>query len=267
MPAFAVFYNKKKSIKAKAKNIIKLLKENGYQIVSSRSPKAAFLLTMGGDGTVLNAVDRAINHNLPILSVCLGKIGFLSELSEKDVIKGVERALQGRYNLDSRKMICATIFRHQRKAKQAYGLNDAVVSSSKIARLVGIDTYVDNKKTASYRADGVIVSTATGSTAYNLSAGGPILAPQKKQLIITPICPHQIKWRSQLINPQKKIMLKIHFPKKQSMLLTMDGQKHFSLKTEDEITIKCEQKKVDFIRFKHYNFKKLLKQKLSAAPS
>ncbi|MBU0579598.1 MAG: NAD(+)/NADH kinase [Candidatus Margulisbacteria bacterium] len=263
MSTFSVFYNKKKGIKEPAEKIIKQLKEKGYNITSPNHPESAFLLTLGGDGTVLNAVDRAINHNLPILSVCLGKIGFLSELSPKDIFWGIEKALQGKYKIDSRKMICASIFRNHKKIKEGMGLNDAVVSSSRIARIVDIETYINSKKTALYRADGVIVATATGSTAYNLSAGGTILPPSRKELIITPICPHQINWKSQLISPQKKITLKIHFPKKQAMLLTLDGQKHFPLRSEDEIKITCQQKKVDFIRFKPYNFKKLLKEKLS----
>jgi len=265
MSTFAVFYNKKKSIRKNAERIIKQLKDKGYQIVAPHSPKAAFLLTLGGDGTVLNAVDRAVYHNLPILAVRLGKLGFLAELQEKDVLTGVARALEGKFKLDQRKMIGAAIYRHQRKVAQGYALNDAVVSNSRLARIVDIETFVDGRRTANYRADGVIVSTATGSTAYTLSAGGIVLAPLRKELIITPICPHQLNWKSQLIPPDKEITLRTHFPRGQAMLLTLDGQKHFSLKSEDEIRIKGEQKKVDFIRFKPYNFKKLLKEKLSSA--
>ncbi len=263
MPSIAVIYNKKPAIRSKAERIIRFLKNAGVTIKSPQHKDVEFLLALGGDGTILHAVDSSINHNLPILSVCLGKIGFLSELLEKEAISGVQKALNKKYKLDSRHMLKAEVYRNHKKIHTGYALNDVVVSNARFARIVDIATMINGTRTAKYRADGVIVCTATGSTAYNLSAGGTILPPSRKELIITPICPHLLNWKSQLITPSKTITLKVNFHKKQTMVLTFDGQKHVRLLNNDEIKITLSQKKVDFIRFKPYNFQKLLKQKLS----
>jgi len=263
MSAFAVIYNKKPSIRKPAEEIISQLKKNGFHIVSPRSKDALFTLALGGDGTVLRAVSDPAYRHLPIISVKLGRIGFLAELSPKNIVEGVEKALKGAYTIDSRRLLHAAIYRHGRKVAEGQALNDVVIHSARLARIVHVDTFVNNKRTATYRADGVIISSATGSTAYNLSAGGPILDPRRKEIIVTPICPHVLKWKSQLIAPGKEVKLVSDFKKGQSMVITFDGQKHFNVRSRDEIIISLSTDKVDFIRFKPYNFRKVLKEKLS----
>jgi NAD+ kinase len=263
MPAFAVIYNKKPTIRKPAEAIISQLKNKGYKIVSPSSREARFLLTLGGDGTVLHAINNDRYHNLPILSVRLGRIGFLSEISPDKVIWGVGKVLSGKFMIDSRHLLQAATYRHSKKIASGYALNEVVIHSARLARIVNVDVRVNGRKTAAYRADGIIVSSATGSTAYNLSAGGPVLSPERQELIVTPICPHLLKWRSQLIKPGREVTLEIDFKPGQSMVVTFDGQEHFPVRAHDETRVRLSRKKVDFIRFKPYNFRKILKEKLS----
>ncbi len=263
MDSFAVIYNKKPSIRKRAEAIIASLKNEHLHIVHPRSKKARFLLTLGGDGTVLHAINNNADHNLPILSVCLGKIGFLAELAPEHTVAGVKQALSGKFMIDSRSLLHASVYRHGKRYASGHALNDVVIHSARLARIVNIDTFVGAKKTAAYRADGVIVSSATGSTAYNMSAGGPVLDPKRKEIIVTPICPHLAAWRSQLIGPTQEVRLVLDFKKGQHMVITFDGQRHFQVKDGDEVRVKLSDKKVDFLRFKPYNFRKIVKAKLS----
>jgi NAD+ kinase len=263
MSAFAVIYNRKPTIRRSAEAIIVQLKKNGYKLVSPSSREARFLLTLGGDGTVLHSINNDRYHNLPILSVRLGKIGFLSEISPDKVIWGIEKVLTGKFTIDRRLLLQAATYRNGKMVASGYALNEVVIHSARLARIVNVDVRIKGKKTTSYRADGIIVSSATGSTAYNLSAGGPVLPPERQELIVTPICPHLLKWSSQLVKPGQEVTLKIDFRPGQCMVVTFDGQEHFPVRAHDETKVKLSSKKVDFIRFKPYNFQKILKEKLS----
>ncbi len=261
MLKLAAFYNKKPSICANALKIIDELKRIGLKVsVEKLMPDTELVLALGGDGTYLRVAHLIKQTNLPILAVRLGRLGFMSEISASEVIEALELYKLKKFTLDKRALLDITI---KNKGKLLYTdtvLNEAVISRDGIARLFDLKVISAGTETI-FHADGVIIATPTGSTAYNLSAGGPIVSPENEKYIITPICPHAVNWKSLLIDNVIKTIVIPEINKKVKLAVTCDGSKVIPLKPDDALEVQKSKLAVNFIRFKPYNFKKVFREK------
>ncbi|MCL5104187.1 MAG: NAD(+)/NADH kinase [Armatimonadetes bacterium] len=196
------------------------------------------LVVLGGDGSMLRWGRLAAPRGTPLLGVNFGQYGFITEIHPDEVFTSLERILIGDYHISERIVLKATVTRGEKIIGTYYALNDAVVSKGPFARMLGLHTYVNNKFIVTYTADGIIVSTPTGSTAYSLSAGGPVVHPDVCVLIVTPICPHTLNARSLVIPDEETVQIvgecgeDLH-----SMMLTVDGQLGEHLTSNDKVEI------------------------------
>lgn len=204
------------------------------------------LITLGGDGTILKAARMAFHSGTPILGINLGRLGFLSEVKPESWEKTVQAVLEGHYWIESRLMLQAEYWRSDHLLATYEALNDVVVSRGSLARTVRLDTHVEDEFFTTYKADGVIVSTPTGSTAYALSVGGPILPPQVKNLILIPIAPHLSMDRAIVLSAETHIDIKVSTD--HPAILTIDGQFEVALKDGDLISVTAAPVESHFVR-------------------
>jgi NAD+ kinase len=214
-------------------------------------PQADLALVLGGDGTVLFAARLLHDRGLPILAINLGTVGFITETVRQEWQDVFLRCLRGDLGISERMMIEVMVLRNGQQVYATRGLNDCVVSGSTASRIIGLDVEISGVFLGEYRADGLIIATPTGSTAYSFSAGGPILHPEMEALILTPICPHFLSHRP--LNREQKI----------PVTLTVDGQEVFSLQMNDRIRIGQFSKKALFVRSGNRSFYEVVRAKLN----
>jgi len=183
-----------------------------------------FVVVLGGDGTLLKAVKQVADRPTPLLGVNTGHLGFLTEVEVNDVFDALPAFLQGDYVVENRMMIRARVTRNGSTVGTYLALNDVVVSKGPFSRLARFDTYIEGTLVAAYPADGVIVSTSTGSTAYSLSAGGPIVQPNLDVIVVTPICPHTFYARSIVASKEETVSVTLRATAEFDAMLTIDGQ-------------------------------------------
>ena len=220
-----------------------------------------YLIIVGGDGTFLRAARFTFGYPIPIIGINMGKLGFMTETEKEFAIEAIDRILKGDYILEKRMLLFCQVIRKDDVVKEFTALNDFVINKGAFSRLIGIHMKIDDEFYREYSSDGVIVATPTGSTAYSLSAGGPIVSPEMELSIITPICPHSLSARPMVIPPEKNVEIMVCSPRIKSML-TIDGQNGFELENEDRITIK---KSVDYllvIKFSKQGFFSRVRDKL-----
>jgi NAD+ kinase len=219
------------------------------------------IISLGGDGTLLRAARLAATEGTPVFGVNLGGLGFLTQIGIDDLGKSLEKLYQERYFLDERMMLSCTVKRREKEIKKFSALNDVVIGKGAFARIICLATYVNNDYVITYSADGLVVSTSTGSTAYSLSAGGPIVNPNINSIILTPICPHTLSARPFIIgeDDQVKITLEVS---EEEVMVTIDGQEGFTLEPNDEVIIKKSDHKARLITFKEKSFYAILREKL-----
>lgn len=198
------------------------------------------VIVLGGDGTILRAARTAGPHGTPMLGVHLGQYGFITEIHPPDVKTAIDRVLQGDYRISERMMLHANVTRGEEVIHSTSALNDVVVSKGPLARLLKLHTFVNDKMIATYAADGIIVASPTGSTAYSLSAGGPVVNPNVKVMIITPICPHTLNARSLVVpdNESVQIVGECSMNNEGEIMLTIDGQVGIQLQCGDKVDIR-----------------------------
>jgi len=222
-------------------------------------------ISIGGDGTVLYASRLLSLHNIPLLPVNLGEFGFITEISRNEWKETLELYLQGKITVGKRVLVNARLLRKEQEVESFIGLNDVVLSSAGVSKLVCFTVHLGKDYLGKYRSDGIIVSTPTGSTAYSVAAGGPILHPEMSALILNPICPFTLSHRP-LVLPETE-ELTIHVEKKQrtKLLLSIDGQDPTRLLPNDDVLIKLSKKRVHIIRSNHRSFYEVLRTKLNWA--
>ena len=216
------------------------------------------LVTLGGDGTLISAVRRSFKHNIPILGVYAGSLGFLADIKLEEFEEFVKKMLKGEVRVDERAILEAEFTQNRKKIVQ-YSFNDIVLTRHSISNMIHIETLVDAKAFNTYFGDGVIVSTPTGSTAYNLSAGGPVLFPLTNVFALTPICPHSLSQRPVVLPGEFSIEMKT--PKERALLI-IDGQDKYELEQDESIKIQLASKKVKLIHREEFNYFDILKEKL-----
>lgn len=217
------------------------------------------LISLGGDGTMLASARAVGEHETPILGINLGGVGFLTEINSNDLQNTLNRLKKGDYFIEKR-MVLETEVEGFRKFEQ-YALNDIVIDRGEVARLFLLHLYADDEFICSYSADGLIISTPSGSTAYNLAAGGPIINPRINALIVSPICPHTLASRTILFSEKETLKVAVELDSREAGL-TIDGQVAFHLKSGSSVLVRKARHSVNLIKFRDRSFYEILRSKL-----
>jgi len=227
--------------------------------------RVSVVVVFGGDGTILRTARAAAPQAIPILGVNLGAFGFLAEVNGPDVETALHRLLAGDYQLDERMMLQARVERSAPTAQEFIALNDIVLTKSGYARLVKLDTHVNGEHLATHLADGLIVATPTGSTAYSLSAGGPIVHPAVDGIVLTPICAHTLNSRAVLVSGGDTIAIRVEpvGTAPPPPILTVDGQEGFPLRIGDEVRVARSPHRTRLVRLGRGGFYSILRAKLT----
>jgi NAD+ kinase len=239
--------------------IASVLKVKGYPREDIPSI-ADIIMVFGGDGTLLSVARLVGNLGVPILGVNLGGLGFITELSRGEVKKNINKIFYRRDCFEERIMLLADVYRGRRKIVQHNALNDVVLSRSALSRMIELDISIGNQYVSTFRVDGLIVSSPTGSTAHSLSAGGPILYPTLESFLVTPICPHSLTSRP-IVLPDT-FTLEISINSGEDVYLTLDGQVGFPLTVKDKVRIKKADYKTKFLVLRDRDYFKILRTKL-----
>lgn len=218
-------------------------------------------IVAGGDGTLLSVARAAAPGRVPILGVNFGGLGFLTELQPDELYAGLERVLEGNYAVEERQALRVAYRRGSSVKSEHALLNDAVITKSALARMITLDLRVDEDDVATYTSDGLIVATPTGSTAYNLSAGGPILDPRMSAFVIAPICPHTMTYRPLVVPGSVRLEVTLR-SESEAVYLTLDGQVGFPMKYGDSIRVDTYPSPVRLVRVAKRSFFEVLRRKL-----
>jgi NAD+ kinase len=219
------------------------------------------VIVLGGDGTLLSAARAIGRREITLFPVNLGGLGFLTAITIEEIYSELQRAFRGESRVAKRKLLSCEIERGGRVASCFDALNDAVLTKAAIARMIDLETYVDEQLVCAYKADGLIISTPTGSTAYSLSAGGPIIFPSVPAICITPICPHMLTNRPVLV-PETSVIRVISHGPDESVFLTIDGQIGTPLREGDTLVCRSSQYSLHLVRPPRMMFFDVLRQKL-----
>jgi NAD+ kinase len=221
------------------------------------------MVAIGGDGTLLRTIRMSLPREVPILGIHMGYLGFLTEVTEERAYEAIDAALSGECIRDERIMLEACLIRGKEEIIRQNVVNDVVLNKGALARIFDLEVWADSTFITCFRADGLIVSTPTGSTAYNLAANGPIIHPKVDSIILTPICPHVLSNRSIVLPVDQEVTLVVN-PKKESgsVYLTLDGQKGMPLMMGDRVNVKRAKEKAIFLRLPDRDFFQILRTKL-----
>jgi NAD+ kinase len=222
---------------------------------------ADFIVVLGGDGTMIAAARMLGDREVPVLGINYGNLGYLTEYRVEEMLPAIDAILAGRYTVERRLMLAAEIYRGEEKVAHERVLNDVVISKSALARIIEIETLIDRQFVNRFRADGLIVSTPTGSTAYNLSAGGPIIYPSMDALVLTPICPHTLSNRPLVVPDGVEIEMTLKTPKEE-VALTLDGQIGVPLECGDRVHVRKSRTAFNLIQAQTRNYFEVLRGKL-----
>ena len=228
--------------------------------------QADLLIAFGGDGTILHLARTVALHSVPVLGVNLGSLGFMSEL-EVNELDRLRDLAQGRFTVESRMMLDVSVLREGRQVYNNIALNDAVVSKGSIARVVRLDIFTEEGRLTRVGGDGIIVSTPTGSTGYSMAAGGPIVEPTAKNLLLTPICPHSTRSSSYVLSPDHVITVEAADANRKFVYLSVDGGKAFSLKNGDQVRVSTSKYTTKLVRLSKKSFCEILDKKMGTEAS
>lgn len=223
-------------------------------------------IVLGGDGTLLKAARDMMDKEIPLLGVNLGTLGYLAEVEISNIESALDKLLRGEYKREDRMMLSGIIYQEEGAEIRNFALNDIVISRCGSLQILQFDIFVNGKFLNSYSADGMIVATPTGSTGYNMSAGGPIVEPGAKLLLLTPICPHTLNTRSIILSPEDEVTIKIpegREKKVQTVEANFDGTHKVTLKTGDKVVIKKASKTTGILKLNTESFLEILHKKMS----
>ncbi len=223
-------------------------------------PLSDVIIVFGGDGTLLGVARLVGNLGIPILGVNVGGFGFITELSVDEFKENLDMIFSDRDCFEERIMLLADVYRKGKKIVQHNALNDVVLNKSALARMFDLDIYIDGNRITTFRIDGLIISTPTGSTGHSLSAGGPIMYPTLESFLMTPICPHTLTSRP-IVLPDT-FVLEAHIKSGEDIYLTLDGQEGYPLKVRDKIKIRKADYKTKFFVLHDRDYFKILRTKL-----
>jgi NAD+ kinase len=220
-------------------------------------------ISLGGDGTLLSCARMLAAREVPILAVNMGEFGFITEVSKSELLDTWQKYLDGRLGESERLMLAVSVHREGREVASFVGLNEAVIGIKGISRMIRLKIFMSDMYMGRYRADGVIVATPTGSTAYSMAAGGPILHPEMEAFILTPICPFTLSNRPTVVPASEVLRVEVEEPQKVETVLTIDGQESFSLQPRDSISIRRATHKARIVHTDLRSFYEVLRTKLN----
>lgn len=218
------------------------------------------MVCFGGDGTILHASKQVIRYNVPILGVNVGTMGFIAEL-ESGELDLLRKLIDDEYKLDSRKMICVEVRRSGNTIFTDTALNDAVVTKGAVARVLQLSVQCDGTECYRQSGDGVIVATPTGSTAYSMSAGGPIVEPSADNIIVTPICAHALQSKPIVLSGSRTVTVQVGSIGRKNAYLSVDGGRAFRLNAGDQVVVRMSDKRTNLIRIKDTSFYQIINKK------
>ncbi len=221
-----------------------------------------WLVVLGGDGTLLGAARQVGRYGVPILGVNLGGLGFLTEIPLSRLYPSVEMMLRGELEWESRLMLEARVIRQGEEVCRSSVLNDVVINKSALARILDLDVHIDGQFLTTFRADGLIVSTPTGSTAYSLSAGGPVLYPTLLNIVLAPICPFTLTNRPIILSDHSVVRIEIANEVYEEVTLTLDGQVGFDFLLEDQVFISKSEERIRLVKSPYQTYFEILRTKL-----
>jgi NAD+ kinase len=224
--------------------------------------QASLVVVFGGDGTLLSVARHIAGRGVPLLGVNLGGLGFMTEFAADEALDDIAAAVNGRLAVEERTMLASAVRRHGEIIHRDLALNDAVINKTALARIVDLPSTIDGEPLTIYKADGLIISTPTGSTAYSLSAGGPIVHPAMRAIILTPICPHTLTHRPIVVPDTVTIEITLTAADEE-VLLTLDGQVGRSLLPDDTVVITKAEGSLPLVRSPRRSYYELLRTKLS----
>ena len=240
---------------------VELPKHIRFQNTQEELKSADMLICFGGDGTILHAAKDANACHVPVLGVNLGSVGFMAEL-EQGELSMLSRLAAGKYTIEERMMLDVTVRREGKMIYSELALNDAAVTKGAVARVVDLEVYGDKVLISSFSADGVLISTPTGSTAYSMSAGGPIVEPTAENIIVTPICPHALSARSFVLGRGRTVSVRLGRMVRKTTYLSVDGGKAFRLNSGDVVEARESKSKTQLVRVTGRTFYEILNHKL-----
>ncbi|MCX7774336.1 MAG: NAD(+)/NADH kinase [Clostridia bacterium] len=279
MKKIGIAVNKDKDVDyTHTKLIVGKLIEKGFEALVSHETKsgiclpatasetmfedADFIICVGGDGTFLKAAREAYLYEKPVLGINKGSVGFLAEVETRDIESAIERLAQGTFTVQPRMVLDVSVIRDGKAVFQDIAINDAVVSRMALSRILRLQVDLDDKFVDSFPGDGIIVATPTGSTGYSLSAGGPIVQPDMRCMVISPICPHILYSRSFIASESKTVKVIIEDKYEINAMLTLDGQEGFKLEQGDLVCVTASRNNVYFASVSHVNFYDVLRAKI-----
>ncbi|QPJ64754.1 MAG: NAD(+)/NADH kinase [Candidatus Nitrohelix vancouverensis] len=224
--------------------------------------KSDMIAVLGGDGTLLSAARQMHRFNVPLLAVNMGNLGFLTDVPRSDLYEAMEKVLNQDCKIEKRMLLSVRVTRPNEKTQDFHVLNDLVINKGVLARIVDLEVMVDGKYMTSYRADGLIIATPTGSTAYSLSAGGPIIHPSIHNLILSPICPFTLTNRPIIIPDDSEIGIHLA-SENEDVRLTLDGQEGCEIRRGDEVIVHKAKTSLKLIRASDKTYYQILREKLN----
>ncbi len=224
--------------------------------------EADLVIALGGDGTILDCAKKMAKRGKPILGINLGHLGYMAEL-EMNELESLSKVIEGDYSIDERNMLNIEVIGTDGNIKyESSALNDAVISNGSVSKIINLELYAEDSLITTYRADGLIISTPTGSTAYAMSAGGSIADPKVRCMLVTPICPHSFIARQLIFSDETCIKVKNVSVREKSLFLTVDGKTNCELFREDIVKITRSDLTVKLVRLKDCSFYDILSQKM-----
>lgn len=224
--------------------------------------RADVLVCIGGDGTILHAAAEASGYNVPVVGINLGQRGYMAEI-EPDELDMLSRIISGDYSVERRMMLDVTVERRGEEIFSGAALNDAVVSKGAIQRIIELDIRADGRFIMDFSGDGVVICTPTGSTAYSLSSGGPIIEPDAENIVVTPICAHSLLARPFVLKPERTVTVRTGNLEDRDAWVSIDGNDPLPLESGDLITICCSRRSVQLLRLSDMSFYENISYKLN----
>jgi NAD+ kinase len=219
-------------------------------------------IVVGGDGSLLNAARALAEAQAPLLGINLGRLGFLVDVSPDEMAERIDEILAGRYRLESRGLIQARVLRGETELGSGVALNDVVLHIRDVVRMIEFDTFIDGRFVTRQRADGLVVATPTGSTAYALSGGGPLVHPALEALVLVPVCPHTLSQRPLVVGGASEIEIRLCAEGAPKAQVAMDGQANIDIEPGDRVLIRSHEKPVRLIHPADYDYFQILRAKL-----
>ncbi len=256
------FANKDIELLLESENAKRLEYKNGGVNIEELYSNSDVIIVLGGDGTILNIARQSSHYGVPLFGINLGHLGFLAEAEISDMYMSLDKILKGDYSIEKRMMLEASVEDSGDKLKGLLALNDISITKGMQSRLITFSIFINNSFFELYSADGIVISSPTGSTAYSLSAGGPIISPDLNVLVITPICPHTLHNRSIVVSDKDEVRIEI-CEENTEVMLSVDGQNSYKLAPGKVVKIRSSSCVTNLVKLKQRSFFDVLRRKIS----